>query len=158
MMGPLDAKTSVIDDSDPVAEYKPSHQMEGYVWLASHLIGKHCWGVILEKAVCNKSKLFVKRHPISYSKDLIREWAENEIVLQNTIREKFQHHAYNPTAWVQNHFRCYKPFLCQYRDVCTSPRDENFRMKYLRDNTVEARWDFVDPNAKDEIVAAALVE
>lgn len=158
IVGPLDVKTSVIDDADPVAEYKPSHQMEGYVWLASHLMGKHCWGVILEKAVCNKSKMFVKRYPIPYAKDLIREWAENEIHLQNRIRETFETSAYKMEDWEQNHFRCYKPFKCAYRDICTSPRDGDFRMKFLRDNTIEARWDFVDPNARDEAVAAASEE
>jgi len=40
--------------------------------------------------------------------------------------------------------------------VCTSPRDGNFRLKFLRDNTVEARWNFVDPSQRDDAVAAAL--
>lgn len=156
MIGPMDVKTSVIDEADPVAEYKPSHQMMGYVWIGSHLIGRHCWGVILEKITCNKNKLFVKRHPISYSKDNIREWAEDEIRRQARIKELYATAAYDPAAWEMNHFRCYKPFMCAYRDVCTSPRDENFRLKLLRDYTVEARWDFVDPSHRDNIVAAAV--
>jgi PD-(D/E)XK nuclease superfamily len=155
MIGPLDVKTSVIDDDDPVAEYKPSHQMMGYVWIAGHLIGRHCWGVILEKIVCNKSKLHIKRHPISYSKDNIREWAEDEVRRQATITKLFQTSAYEMEDWQMNHFRCYRPFRCAYRDVCTAPRDQNFRLKFLRDFTVEARWDFINPNQRDEIVATA---
>lgn len=159
IVGPLDVKTSVMDEADPIAEYKPSHQMEGYVWLASHLMGKHCWGVILEKAVCNKNKLFIKRHPISFSKDMIREWAENEVRRQARLKAKINSpDAYVIEAWEQNHFRCYKPFKCQYRDICTSPRDGDFRLKIMRDNYVEARWDFENPNERDVQVAIAANE
>jgi hypothetical protein len=155
----LDIKTSVMDDADPVAEYKPSHQMQGYVWMASHLVGKHLWGVILEKAVCNKSKMFIKRHPISYSKDLIREWAEDEIRRQTRITAKFNSPSrYIMEDWEMNTFRCYKPFKCAYRDICTSPRDMDFRLKYIRDNFVEARWDFQNPERRDAIIAAVVNE
>lgn len=158
IVGPLDVKTSVSEDQDPVAEYKPSHQMMGYVWLGSHLMGKHVWGVILEKIVCNSSKLFVRRHPITFNKDNIREWAENEVKLQQRIAERFKTSAYIQEDWVQNHFRCYKPFKCAYRDICLAPREMDFRMKLLRDTTVEARWDFENPDIKDEIVASVAVD
>ena len=157
IVGPLDRKTSVMDDADPVAEYKPSHQMEGYNWLASHLMGQHCWGVILEKAVCNKSKIKIGRYPISYSKDMIREWVTNEIKRQRRIVAKLE----SPAAYVmedfdQNHFRCYKPFKCAYRDICTSPRDMDFRLKLMRDQYVEARWDFENPDQRDTMVQEAV--
>lgn len=158
IVGPLDVKTSVSEDQDPVAEYKPSHQMMGYVWLGSHLMGKHVWGVILEKIVCNSKKLLIKRHPITFAKDLIREWAENEVKLQHRIKDRFATSAYKPEDWLMNHFRCYKPFKCAYRDICTSPRDMDFRLKLIRDTTVEARWDFENPGAKDEIVAASMTD
>lgn len=158
IVGPLDVKTSVMDDQDPVAEYKPSHQMMGYVWLGSHLMGKHVWGVILEKIVCNSKKLQIKRHPITFAKDLIREWAEQEIQYQQRIKFLHETAAYDPSKWLMNHFRCYKPFKCAYRDICTSPRDMDFRLKLIRDTTVEARWDFENPNAKDDIVASSLVD
>lgn len=158
IVGPLDVKTTVMDDQDPVAEYKPSHQMMGYVWLGSHLMGKHVWGVILEKIVCNSSKLFVKRHPITFAKDLIREWAEQEIQYQQRIKELYARAPYDPSPWLMNHFRCYKPYKCSYRDICTSPRDMDFRLKLLRDQTVEARWDFEHPEQRDEIVAAVVDE
>jgi hypothetical protein len=157
IVGPLDRKTSVSDDADPIAEYKPSQQMEGYTWISSHLIGRHCWGVILEKAVCNSSKLIIKRHPISYSKDMIREWVGNEIRRQRRIRDRLRSpDAYRMEEWEQNYFRCYKPFQCAYRDLCTSPIEGDFRFKMMRDQYVEARWDFKNPNQRDEVRAEAI--
>jgi hypothetical protein len=158
IVGPLDVKTSVTDDQDPVAEYKPSHQMMGYLWLGAHIMGKHIWGVILEKAVCNKGKLQIKRHPITFTKDNVREWAENEIRLQTRIADRFRTSAFVQEDWVQNHFRCYKPYKCAYREVCLAPRDMDFRLKFLATNTVEARWDYENPEQKDQIVAAAMEE
>jgi hypothetical protein len=158
IVGPLDVKTSVIDEKDPVAEYRPSHQMMGYDWLGSHLMGKHQWGVILEKVVCNKSKLYVKRYPVPYAKDLIREWAENEVILQRRIRETFASAPYDMIQWEMIHFRCFKPYRCGFRDICTSSRDMDFRLKFMRDNTVEAPWDFQSPDEHDELLAEAASE
>lgn len=142
MIGPLDIKTTVMTVNDPIQEYKPSHQMEGYVWIASHLMGKHCWGVIVERVIINKSKIEPSRFPVPYSKDMIREWVEDERERQAEIRAKFEAHATDEIKWRQNKARCYKPYPCPFRDVCTSPREAGFRLRWLRDNTVERRFDF----------------
>ncbi len=149
LVGPLDYKTTVMDTDDPVQEYKPHHQMPGYIWLGSHLLGRHLWGVIVEKLLCNKSKLFVRRFPVPYPKDLIVEWVENERAVHAEIREKFAAHANDELFWRQNYGRCYLPYRCKYRDVCLSPRDMNFRMKWLRDNTIESRFDFRERTEED---------
>lgn len=148
MVGPLDIKTSVMDEVDPISEYKPNHQIMGYIWLTAHLIGSHPWGCIVEKVICNKSKLLVKRFPVPYSKDLIREWVDGEKLRQTTVKERFGAHSHSEQHWEQNHFRCWKPYPCHYRDVCLAPRDMEFRLKYLRDNTKERRWDFNDPDGE----------
>lgn len=142
MVGPLDIKTTVKESSDPISEYKPNHQMEGYVWLASHLTGKHCWGAIVERIIINKSKIKPSRFPIPYNKDHIIEWAQTERLLHEEIREKFGKHPYEEIFWKQNKGRCALPYRCRYRDVCTSPRESGFRLRWLRDNTVEKRFDF----------------
>jgi hypothetical protein len=78
LVGPLDIKTTVMEVKDPILEYKPNHQMEGYVWITSHLMGKPCWGAIVERVIINKSKIKPHRFPVPYSRDLILEWVENE--------------------------------------------------------------------------------
>lgn len=139
--GPLDYKTTVMDESDPVLSYRPNHQMQGYVWAASHLMGDHCWGIIVEQLICNKSKIKIHRFPISFSRDLIREWAENEKVLQARIKYLYENHPDDETQWRQNAFRCSKPYMCAYRDVCLTSTQGGMRYRWLRDNTVEQRWD-----------------
>jgi hypothetical protein len=142
MTGPLDIKTTTQTENDPIQEYKPNHQMEGYVWIASHLMGIHCWGVIVERAIINKSKIDISRFPVPYTRDAIREWAEGEVLRQAEIRQKFIDHPTEEIYWRQNQMRCFKPYRCRFRDVCLSPRDANFRLKWLRDNTRERRFDF----------------
>lgn len=151
-VGPLDIKTTVMDESDPVTIYRPNHQMAGYIWLTAHLTGNHPWGVIVERAVCNKSKLNVKRFPVPYSKDLIREWIENEKELQARLKYLAENHPYDETKWMQNHSRCSQPYVCQFRDVCLAPRDMDFRLRVLRDNTTDKRWDFNNPDG-DVVIA-----
>lgn len=142
LVGPLDFKTTIMTESDPLKEYKPSHQMMGYTWQTTHLMGKECWGAIVERLICNKSKIAISRHPVSFATDLIREWAEREVVVHAEIREKFRLHGNNPAAWKTNYARCAKPYLCAFRDICTSPRDAGFRWRWVRDNTIEHRFDF----------------
>lgn len=145
-VGPHDFKTTVMDETDPMSEYRPHHQMMGYLWISGHLIGHHPWGIIVEKVVCNKSKMKVNRFPVSYSKDLINEWVENEVILQARIRKLAAEHPYDESQWVQNHSRCYAPYPCQYRDICLSPRTGDFRYKIIRDQTKHAPWDFNNPD------------
>jgi len=157
MVGPLDFKTTVRDESDPISEFKPSHQMEGYVWLTSHLMGKHCWGVIVERIIANKSKIKVDRFPIPSSKDQIREWVATERITHDEIQRKFVNHANNELHWKQNKHRCAQPYMCRFRDVCLSPQEFEFRYRWLRDNTREDRFDFRKddkasaPGSPDEI-------
>jgi len=142
LVGPLDIKTTVMDTSDPIVEYKPNHQMEGYTWLTTHLMGKPCWGAIVERMVINKSKIKPHRFPVPFPKDEILEWVETERLIHVEIKEKFQLHAFNEIEWRQNKARCALPYLCKYRDLCLSPRDANFRLRWIRDNTTEDRFDF----------------
>lgn len=151
LVGPLDFKTTVMTETDPVSQYKPSHQMMGYVWLASHLMGRHCWGAIVERIVANKSGVKIDRFPVPYSKDLIIEWSENERLLHAEILEKFQLHMDDEEYWKQNQSRCWLPYKCRYRDVCLSPREANFRLRWLRDNTIEERFDFQKREDKDAV-------
>jgi hypothetical protein len=146
MIGPLDYKTTVMDEQDPVSEYRPNHQMAGYVWAASHLMGDHCWGIIVERVICNKSKIKIARYPVAFTRDLIREWIQNEKQLQARLVYQYTDHAFDETRWAQNYARCMKPYPCAFRDVCLSPRDGGFRYKWLRDNTEERRWDFHRPD------------
>ncbi len=141
-IGPLDLKTTVMNYTDPVTQFRPSHQMEGYVWITSHLIGEHCWGSIVEQLVCNKSTIKIGRYTMPYAKDLIREWAIQERIRQGRIHEQFQNHAWDEQHWLQNFGRCWSPYPCTYRDTCLSSRDMDFRYKRLRDHTYERRWDF----------------
>lgn len=146
IIGPLDIKTTVMDETDPVSEYRPNHQFMGYVWVLSHLMMSHSWGIIVERIVTNKSKIAINRYPISFNKDQIREWVMNEIVLQAELRALAENHPYNEIAWTQNHFRCYKPYPCEFRDVCIAPMEMGFRYKFLRDNSREHRWDYRNPD------------
>jgi len=150
MIGPLDFKTTVMDETDPISEYRPSHQFMGYVWAVSHLMNSHSWGIIVERLVTNKSKIKVDRFPVSFTKDNIREWVETEKVVQREIHTLFGEHPTDEIQWTQNYFRCFKPWPCEFRDACLSPRDMGFRYRWLRDNTVERRWDFRNPDAKGE--------
>lgn len=157
--GPLDIKTTVRETTDPVSEFRPDHQMEGYVWAASHLLGKHCWGAIIEQAVINKSKCLIRRFPIPFTKDMIKEWAETEKLRQAEFVQKAKEHPYDEIHWRQNFGRCTEPFLCPFKEVCLSPRDYGFRYKWLRDNTEEVRWDFQNPTDRPpETTALFLAE
>lgn len=146
LVGPYDLKTTVMDEQDPIAEYRPSHQFMGYVWAASHLMDAHAWGIIVERVVTNKSKINVRRFPVSFTKDQIREWVQNEVRVQGRILKLFEESPADELAWTQNYFRCAKPWPCEFRDACLSSRDMGFRYRWLRDNTVEKRWDFRNPN------------
>jgi hypothetical protein len=146
VVGPLDYKTTVMDESDPVAEYRPNHQMAGYIWAASHLMGRHNWGILVERVITNKSKIHIHRYPISYSRDLIREWVQNEKLMQGRLVQLFNHHSHDESQWQQNYFRCSRPYPCAYKDICSAPRDGDFRYKLLAQSTVEKRWDFHNPD------------
>lgn len=146
MIGPLDYKTTVMDEQDPIGEYRPSHQFEGYVWAASHLMNQHAWGIIVERIVTNKSKIDIRRFPVSFTKDQIREWVENEKRVQARILHQYQVSGTDELGWLQNYFRCFKPWPCEFREACLSSRDMDFRYRWLRDNTVEKRWDFRNPD------------
>lgn len=150
MVGPLDYKTTVMDETDPIGEYRPSHQFMGYVWAVSHLMNAHAWGIIVERLVTNKSKIKPDRFPVSFTRDNIREWVETEKVVQREIHTLFGEHPTDEIQWTQNYFRCFKPWPCEFRDACLSPRDMGFRYRWLRDNTVERRWDFRNPDGKGE--------
>lgn len=154
MVGPKDYKTTVMTDKDPVSEFRLSHQMRGYVWIASHLMGDHCWGAIIERIITNKSKIDISRFPVSYSRDLIREFVKNERRLQERFKRRFAEHAYDMDEWVQNFARCWEPYPCAWRDVCLASDSFDFRLKYLRDNTEEKRWDFMNRDAAPEVASA----
>ena len=147
-IGPLDRKTTVMTDKDPVNEYLLSHQMMGYDWIASHLMGRHCWGAIVERVITNKSKIEIGRFPIPFSASLIQEWVENERVLQSDYKFKAENYPFNENMWRQNRARCWEPYACQFRDVCLAPVEGGFRQRFLRDNTVEKRWDFMNRDEK----------
>lgn len=155
LVGPLDIKTTVMQASDPIAEFRPDHQIGGYVWLASHILGKHCWGAIIEQVIANKSNLRVRRFPIPFAEDHIREWMETEKLRQAEFRAKVLQHPYDEIQWRQNFGRCWKPYPCHYRDVCLSPRNYGFRLRWLRDNTDESRWDYNNPDAREPVNGAA---
>jgi hypothetical protein len=152
MVGPLDFKTTVMDTTDPITEYRPNHQMEGYVWLTTHLMGKSCWGAIVERIIINKSKIKIQRFPVPFPKDEILEWVETERLVHSELADKIVNHPYDEVYWKQNKSRCSLPYKCKFRDVCTSPREAGFRLRWLRDNTVERRFDFrkADPNKEEE--------
>jgi len=150
-VGPLDFKTTVMDESDPISQFRPSHQMGGYTWMTTHLMGEVCWGVIIERLVCNKSKIKIDRFPIPYSQDLVREWVETERLRHEEIRRKFAEHPYDEIHWTQNFGRCWQPYSCAYRDFCLSPREMNFRMRWIRDNTIEHRFDFRKMEGADAV-------
>lgn len=150
MTGPKDLKTTVMTDKDPANEYRLSHQMRGYDWIASHLMGDHCWGVIVERVITNKSKIEIGRFPVSYSRDLIREFVKNEKRLQQRFEERYHKAAWDEDEWVQNFARCWEPYRCAWRDVCLAPAEFHFRLKMLRDNTEERRWDFMNRDAEDD--------
>lgn len=149
LIGPLDIKTTVMTDQDPVAEYRPSHQFMGYIWAIGHLMNSHPWGIIVDRIQTNKSTIKVSRFPVSFSRDNIREWVETERRVHARIHYLAEHHPYDELEWTQNYFRCQKPYPCAYREACLSPRDGGFRYKWLAQNTVERRWDFREPD-KDE--------
>ena len=106
-------------------------------------------GAIIEQAIINKSKIKIHRFPIPFTEDQIREWAETERLMQAEIRQKAIDHPYNEVMWRQNKSRCWEPYRCSYREICLSSRDMDFRAKWMRDNTVERRWDFVTPETSD---------
>lgn len=155
MVGPLDIKTTVMDDQDPISEYRPSHQFEGYVWVVSHLMNEHSWGIIVDRIVTNKSKIDIKRFPVSFTRDNIREWVENEKRVQARIHHLFETSPEDETAWTQNYFRCQKPWPCPFRDACLAPRDDGFRYKWLQQHTVERRWDFRNPDGEKDSTPTA---
>jgi hypothetical protein len=150
MIGPLDKKTTVMDETDPISEYRPNHQFMGYVWAVSHLMNLHSWGIIVERMVTNKSKIKFDRFPVSFTRDQIREWVETEKLVQQEIHDLYEKHPDDELFWTQNYFRCFKPWPCEFRDACLSPRDAGFRYRWLRDNTVEKRWDFRNPDGKNK--------
>jgi hypothetical protein len=158
LVGPLDLKTTVMDEQDPIAEYRPSHQFMGYVWVVSHLMAEHSWGIIVDRVVTNKSKIDIRRFPVSFTRDNIREWVENERLAQSDIHKRFELSSHNEQGWRQNYFRCQKPWPCSYRDACLSSRDMNFRYKWLQQNTEERRWDFRDPDGKGQIPSVEQVQ
>jgi hypothetical protein len=148
MVGPLDIKTTVMNEQDPISEYRPNHQFMGYVWVVSHLMNDHSWGIIVDRIVTNKSSIDIKRFPVSFTRDNIREWVENERRIQARIHHLMETSPTDETAWVQNYFRCQKPWPCPFRDACLAPRDGDFRYKWLAQNTVERRWDFRNPDGE----------
>jgi hypothetical protein len=149
MVGPLDIKTTVMNETDPIADYRPSHQFMGYVWVVSHLMNDHAWGIIVDRIVTNKSNILINRFPVSFTRDNIREWVQNEKRMHSRIGELFENHSDDETAWIQNYFRCAKPWPCEFREACLSPRDGDFRYKWLAQNTEERRWDFHNPDGEE---------
>lgn len=143
-IGPLDYKTTVMTDSDPASKFRLSHQMMGYDWIASHLMGNHCWGAIVEQGICNKSKIEFNRYPIAFSRHLIEEWVYNERQIQADYQRKAAEFPNDELGWRQNRGRCWDPYPCQFRDVCLAPRYDGFRIRWLLDNTTEDRWDFMN--------------
>lgn len=150
MVGPLDLKTTVMNDKDPVTEYRPSHQFMGYVWVVAHLMKDHCWGIIVDRIVTNKSNILINRFPVSFTRDNIREWVQNEKAMHGRIHYLFENYPEDETAWIQNYARCANPWPCAYRDACLSSRDGDFRYKWLAQHTEEWRWDFRDPDKKEK--------
>ena len=150
LIGPLDYKTTVMNEKDPIGEYKLSHQITGYVWQISHLVGERSWGGIIERILCNKSNLDVHRYPIPMQTDQLREWAQTEKIVQAEIRQKLRDHPFDEVHWQQNRARCWDPWPCPWRDVCMSPRDQNFRYNWMKTHTKERRWDYRNPEKGDK--------
>lgn len=150
LVGPLDIKTTIAKDDNVSEKHRPSHQMEGYTWMTSHLIGRHCWGTIIEQAICNKSIIDIRRFPISFSEGEIREWVETERITQAEVREKAIRYPFSEIHWKQNKARCWRRGApCTFKGVCSASPDANFRHKWLLGNSKEIRWDFQNPGVMD---------
>ena len=149
IVGPLDIKTTVMDETDPLVAWRPDHQFMGYIWQASHLMQKHCWSIIVLRVVCNKGKMDFRYFPVSFPIDAIREWVENERTLQGRFKWLAEQFPNDEIQWAQNYARCGKPYPCEFRDVCLAPQKYGFRYKVLRDQYQERRWDFTDPDGEE---------
>jgi hypothetical protein len=144
----LDYKTSTYSVGD-FDEFIIDSQMVGYVWLASHVIGERVWGVLIDFACINSSKIEFKRYPVAVPDYHIAEWLVNQKEVTRDILERYEKHAYDMSAWTQNTTQCfnfgkYRGARCPYwLDICSKPAYPvtDARLITLGQEFVERRYD-----------------
>lgn len=160
-----DHKTSSRMGTYWAADWDPSSQMLGYVWLAQKLSGLPIAGVRINMHAVLKTQDKFDRAIISYSKDRINEWGANYNHWVLSLEEAYENSAVNLPAnssefnpeWLgeksfpMNQSACFAKYgACGYVGVCTSPPT-------LRDRILEADyevkpWDPMNPDAEVEVI------
>lgn len=142
----LDYKTSTQKDDYYHEKLIIDPQTIGYGWAMTHLTGEEIWGVVLDRAVINKSKIDFTRYPLSFSMDLMAEWIRDQQQKQAGIRHLFENHPYDMGAWDKSageYGECFRFGKCGFYDVCTTFAypDVGARLKALESEFVEYRHD-----------------
>ena len=140
----LDFKTSAYRDDYFGDKIALNHQLRGYAWLLSHLMGERVWGVMIDRAVINSSMIQFQRYPHAISDGHMMSFVRNQQCILDDAARKFRVGAYDLNAWQENPDECFNRGKCPYYGVCSTScwPDTEARLKVISNDYEEARHDF----------------
>lgn len=147
-----DHKTSSRMGERWSADWDPSNQMMGYVWLAQKLTGLKIQGVRINFHAVLKTQNKFDRAIVSFSQARLEEWANNYNDWINRIEASSRliigGVMPDETAFPMNLNACKGKYgFCTYRDVCTSP--PRLRQRVLEADFAEKPWDPMAADSED---------
>lgn len=116
-------------------------QMPGYVWAMNQVFTDPVEEVTVDVAYCVKTKFEFFRRTFRYTPHEIAEWVNNTKLILEQMQELGEKHLHEPDKWIKNWNHCTRWGTCQFADVHWTPPIGDTRLRILRDDYREERWD-----------------
>ena len=135
-------------------KFEPNGQLQGYVWAFGELSGKQADGALVETVYtakgADKKEDLISQTFVTFSPGQQEQWIASVMMERQIIQTMFDRaNAFGYLAFPQRTNACGDFGGCGYRDACLS--GSGFEIEeFLKAETVEHKWDFMNPDGEDE--------
>ena len=123
--------------------HKRGIQIPGYVWAASHLLGRVVHHARIDLLHCTKTQYKFEYRDFRYTDNWILEWLLNVKQIWDDIRRNFDLYSHHPEMWIKNWNECKRLWDCPFVDThhIIPLDDRETRLADLEQNYIVDRWD-----------------
>ena len=135
-------------------KFEPNGQIQGYIWAYGQLSGKEADGAIIETVYtakgANQKEDLIHQTFVTFSSGQQEQWLASVAMERQIISVMFDRaKELGYLAFPQRTNACGDYGGCGYRDACLS--GSGFEIEsFLKTETVEHKWDFMNPDGEDE--------
>ena len=148
-----DWKTTKYKPYNYEDKFDPNNQFLGYTWAADELSGQNFDGVLIETIYNTKTQgPIITSHYASYSEGQIEAWQASMMVERQMLHlmwSRVEELGY--LAFPMRTQECGSYGGCRYRECCRSGSAFEIE-KWLKDYTIESKWDYTDPSGEESKV------